>query len=100
MPRRAPLLTAESSAIDFPSSYLYCATTNSGIWVRVQMECRGCLTDLASGETNEYVMGVMAKTGLVPVAGTGYDCPRLRLHDHLLEDARFHEAFAQLGLPQ
>jgi hypothetical protein len=65
----------EVDAIDFPSSYLYCAPTNSGIWVRVQMECRGCLTDLPSGETNEYVMGVMAKTGLVPIANTGKIAP-------------------------
>jgi hypothetical protein len=62
-------------AIDFPQSYLHCSPTGSGIWVRVQMECRGCLTDLASGETNEYVMGVMAKTGLTPVASTGKVAP-------------------------
>ena len=52
------------AAVNFPSSYLFCAPRNSGIWVRVQMECRGCLTDLATGSTDEYVMGVMAKTGL------------------------------------
>jgi hypothetical protein len=62
-------------AVDFPSSYLYCAPTNSGIWVRVQMECRGCLTNLATGETNEYVMGVMAKTGLSPDPRTGKLAP-------------------------
>jgi hypothetical protein len=62
-------------AIDFPESFLYCTPTGSGIWVRVQMECRGCLTDLASGKSNEYVMGVMAKTGLTPVASTGKMAP-------------------------
>lgn len=65
----------KNAAIDFPASYLYCAPTNSGISVRVQMECRGCLTDLASGDTDEYVMGVMAKTGLMPIANTGKIAP-------------------------
>ena len=71
-------VASTTEAIDFPSSYLYCAPTKSGIWVRVQMECLGTLKDVANGESNEFVMGVMAKTGLVPVAGTrkmapGYD---------------------------
>jgi hypothetical protein len=43
--------------------------------VRVQIECRGQLIDLASGESNEYVMGVVAKTGLTPVGSTGKIAP-------------------------
>ncbi len=68
-------VAGSTEAIDFPSSFLYCSPTNSGIWVRVQMECRGCLTDRASGKTSEYVMGVMAKTGLTPLADTGKMAP-------------------------
>lgn len=66
---------APTEAIDFPNSFLYCSPTNSGIWVRVQMECRGCLMDLVSGESNEYVLGVMAKTGLMPDPRTGQTAP-------------------------
>jgi hypothetical protein len=62
-------------AIDFPRSFLYCSPNASGIWVRIQIECRGCLTDLTSGESDEYVMGVMAKTGLSPVGNTGKIAP-------------------------
>jgi hypothetical protein len=81
--RSVPLSAADTSAtdtrhhetIDFPGSYLYCAPTKSGIWVRVQVECRGTVTDLASGATDEYVMGVMAKTGLTPDPHTGKVAP-------------------------
>ena len=66
---------ASTEAIDFPNSFLYCSPTDSGIWVRAQLECRGCLTDLASGESNEYVLGVMAKTGLTPDPRTGQMAP-------------------------
>jgi hypothetical protein len=62
-------------AIDFPRSFLYCSPTGSGIWVRVQIECCGYLTDLASNESNEYIMGVVAKTGLSPMGNTGEIAP-------------------------
>lgn len=62
-------------AIHFPGSFLHCSPTDSGIWVRVQVACRGCLTDLATGQTDEYVLGVMAKTGLTPDPDTGGRAP-------------------------
>ncbi len=58
-------------AIYFPGSFLHCSPSDSGIWVRVQMECYGRLTDVATGQTDEYVLGVMAKTGLTTDAQTG-----------------------------
>ena len=39
------------------------------------MECRGSVVDVASGESNEYVMGVMAKTGLSLDARSGKLAP-------------------------
>ena len=39
------------------------------------MACRGRLTDLATGQTDEYVLGVMAKTGLTPDPNTGGRAP-------------------------
>jgi hypothetical protein len=62
-------------AIHFPQSFLYCSPNDSGIWVRVQVECRGRLTDAATGKTDEYVLGVVAKTGLSPDPKTGGRAP-------------------------
>jgi hypothetical protein len=39
------------------------------------MECRGCLTDVSSGETDEFVLGVLAKTGLTADPRTGQTAP-------------------------
>jgi hypothetical protein len=69
---------ADAEAIHFPRSFLHCSPTDSGIRVRVQMECRGRLVDAATGEADEYVLGVLAKTGLTPDPHTdgrspGYD---------------------------
>ena len=62
-------------AIDFPSSYLYCSLDEFR-HLGARSDGMPRLPDrLASGETNEYVMGVMAKTGLAPVAGTGKIAP-------------------------
>ncbi|HVT30487.1 MAG TPA: hypothetical protein VHE81_20930 [Lacipirellulaceae bacterium] len=63
--------TSAEESIRFPRSFLYCSPTKSGIWVRVQAECRGRLTNVATGRTDEYVLGVVAKTGLTPDPRTG-----------------------------
>ncbi len=65
----------DTDAIHFPQSYLYCAPTDAGIWVRVQIECRGRLVDTATGAADEYVMGVPAKTGLTTDPRTGERTP-------------------------
>lgn len=67
--------SAAEEAIHFPRSFLYCSPTDTGIWVRVQMECRGRLVDRATGREDEYVMGVVAKTGLTKNAATGAIAP-------------------------
>ena len=64
-----------SEAIYFPRSFLHCSPNNSGIWVRIQIECRGRLIDTATGKTDEYVLGVVAKTGLTPDPATGGRSP-------------------------
>ena len=71
----SPASAATDEATDFPSSYLDCSPTQLGIRVRVQMECRGCVTNVKTGQSDEYVMGVMAKTGLSPDARTGKLAP-------------------------
>jgi hypothetical protein len=63
---------------DFARSFLYCSPNKSGIWVRIQMECHCRLIDKASGKTDEFALGVVAKTGLTkdPKSGgitPGYD---------------------------
>jgi hypothetical protein len=54
---------ASGSAIDFTRSFLHCAPHKSGIWVRIQMECFCTLIDRASGKSDEFALGVVAKTG-------------------------------------
>jgi hypothetical protein len=65
----------DARAVRFPQSYLYCSPKTSGIWVRVQMECRVLVTDTATGQSDEYVLGVMAKTGLSKDAKSGVVAP-------------------------
>ena len=64
-----------SEAIHFPQSFLHCSPTGSGIWVRIQAECRGRLIDTATGKADEYVLGVVAKTGLTTDPATGGRAP-------------------------
>lgn len=64
-----------SEAIYFPQSFLHCSPNHSGIWVRIQIECRGRLIDTATGKTDEYVLGVVAKTGLTTDPATGGRAP-------------------------
>lgn len=68
---------AAIQAIYFPLSFLHCTPTNSGLLVRVQAECVGRVIDHDTGRSDEYVMGVVARTGLtLDAAGNrtpGYD---------------------------
>lgn len=64
-----------SEAFHFPQSFLHCSPTSSGIWVRIQVECRGRLIDTATGKADEYVLGVVAKTGLTTDPATGGRSP-------------------------
>lgn len=59
------------TAIDFAQSYLYCTPRETEIWVRAQIECRLQVVDANSDRTDEYVLGVVAKTGLTPDPETG-----------------------------
>jgi hypothetical protein len=43
---------------------MHCAPNKAGIWVRIQMECFCRLIDRASGKSDEFALGVVAKTGL------------------------------------
>lgn len=71
----APAGDSATEAIHFPQSFLHCSPTGSGIWVRIQVECRGRLIDTATGKTDEYVLGVVAKTGLTTDLATGARAP-------------------------
>ena len=62
---------ASGTATDFVRSFLHCAPNKSGIWVRVQMECFCTLIDRASGKSDEFALGVVAKTGLTKDPKTG-----------------------------
>ncbi len=55
-----------STAIDFSRSFLYCRPSGTKIHVRPQIECHCVARDRESGTTDEYVLGVVAKTGLKP----------------------------------
>lgn len=85
-------------AIQFPRSFLYCAPGKSGIWVRVQMECRAQVTDVASGKSDEYVLGVMAKTGVsadpkTGKPGPGYDYSIIFSKDHVFTKRSHSSAY-------
>src|SRR5687767_11259998 len=64
-----------SESIDFSRSFLYCEPTGAGIRVRIQMECLAEVVDRATGRSDEYVLGVVAKTGLTADAKTGRVAP-------------------------
>lgn len=69
----APAESSSSSptAIDFTRSFLHCAPNKSGIWVRVQMECLCTLIDRSSGKSDQFALGVVAKTGVTKDPKTG-----------------------------
>ena len=74
----SPLSSPAGAVHDFSRSFLHCAPNKSGIWVRIQMECFCRLVDRASGRSDEYALGVVAKTGAqkdpkTGVRGPGYD---------------------------
>jgi hypothetical protein len=52
------------TSLDFSRSYMYCAPTKTGIWVRIRIECFCRLVDAATGNADEFALGVVAKTGL------------------------------------
>jgi hypothetical protein len=58
-------------AIDFAQSFLYCTPRETEIWVRPQIECRLEVFDNNSQRSDEYVLSVVAKTGLTRNQSTG-----------------------------
>lgn len=87
-----------TKAVHFPQSFLYCSPTNSGIWVRVQMECSVLVTDIASQQSDLYVLGVMAKTGVTtdPTTGKpgpGYDYSIIFSKDHVFTKRSHSSAY-------
>lgn len=58
-------------AIDFSRSYLYCTPRGTEIWVRPQIECRLEVFDRESQQFDEYLLSVVAKTGLTKNPQTG-----------------------------
>lgn len=64
-----------TTAIDFAQSYLYCAPRGTEIWVRPQVECRLEVFDMDSDATDEYLLSVVAKTGLTKDQETGAVAP-------------------------
>ena len=76
--RAAAAAETPGTATDFARSFLHCAPNTSGIWVRIQMECFCTLIDRASGKSDEFALGVVAKTGVTKDPKTsgltpGYD---------------------------
>jgi hypothetical protein len=66
------------TSLDFSQSYMYCAPSTTGIWVRIRIECFCRLIDVATGNADEFALAVVAKTGLTknPANGKlfpGYD---------------------------
>lgn len=53
-------------AIDFSRSYLDCTPRGTRIRVRPRLECRCVVRDRRTGDSDEYLLGVIAKTGLQP----------------------------------
>lgn len=49
---------------DFARSYCYYVPAGYTIWVRIQAECWCRVIDAASGEADDYVLGVRTQTGL------------------------------------
>lgn len=85
---RAQPSGAGATAISFPHSYLYCTPRESGIWVRMQMECHGEIVDGTSGDSEEFALGIVAKTGLTPIPDSesvapGYDYSLLFSKTHV-----------------
>jgi len=62
---------APLTAIDFAQSYLFCTPRETEIWVRPQIECRLEVFDRNSQRADEYVLSVVAKTGLTKDPKTG-----------------------------
>ena len=59
------------TAIDFDRSFLYCIPIGTDIWVRPKIECRLEVFDHKQGQSDEYVLSVVAKTGLTKNQSTG-----------------------------
>jgi hypothetical protein len=71
-------MPARSQAIDFARSYCHYVPTGYTIWVRIQAECLCEVFDTATGERDQYVLGVRTQTGLrtdppSDVLDPGYD---------------------------
>jgi len=62
-PQREPSSSA-TTATDFARSFLYYVPRSTSLWVRIQIECRCQIIDVASGAADEYVLGVRTQTGL------------------------------------
>ena len=72
-----PAGDAPTTAVDFSRSFLYCTPKGTDIWVRPQIECICQVFDRRTGAVDEYVLSVVAKTGLTRsssgVLQPGYD---------------------------
>jgi hypothetical protein len=73
---------------DFARSFCYYVPNGYTIWVRIQAECVCQVIDHASGETDEYVLGVRTQTGLrtdppSDALDPGYDFWMIFSRDHI-----------------
>lgn len=62
-------------AIDFDRSFLFCTPKGTDLWVRSRIETRMEVFDRRRGEIDEYVLSVVAKTGLTKNHSTGVPDP-------------------------
>jgi hypothetical protein len=57
-------MVEQPTVTDFARSYCFYVPQGHTIWVRIQAECFCEVVDYATGESDEYVLGVRTQTGL------------------------------------